>query len=473
MAATRLIPMHMQKNRSVRQCLKDRTDYAKNEEKTDHGEFVTAYECDAETVDKEFEFSKSQYDLYTGSRKGSDIIAYQIRQSFKPGEVTPEEANKVGYETAMRWTKGKHAFIVATHIDKAHIHNHIIYNSTTLDNRRKYHNFFFSSIALQKVSDLVCLENGLSVIEPRKPSQREKRNVYPNRKSIRDNIREKIDFIMEKNPKDMDEFIKLLEEEGFAIRRGKHFAVKGEEQKSFLRIDSLGIGYREDDLEKVFAGEESFDPKKKAEASQKFERLEKKFDMLLDIQDVIAKGKGPGYERWAKVHNIKQISQTLLFLRDAGIRDMDELAKRAGDSAVRFAELSQSIKDAEKRLAEIAVLKTHIINYAKTKDIYVAYRKSGYSKAFFEAHREEITLHKAAKDAFGQLDGPVPKLKELNQEYVEVLQKKKAAYVDYRKIKEENRELQVAKHNLERFLNLQEEEQKEKDKKHNKSEQSL
>ena len=145
MAATRLIPMHTQKNCSIRKCLKDRTDYAKNDEKTNQGEFVSSYECDPKTVDKEFELSKSQYDLFSSSRKG-DIIAYQIRQSFKPGEITPEEANQVGYETAMRWTKGKHAFIVATHIDKAHIHNHIIYNSTSLDNKRKFHNFFLSSI---------------------------------------------------------------------------------------------------------------------------------------------------------------------------------------------------------------------------------------------------------------------------------------------------------------------------------------
>ena len=145
MAATRLIPMHTQKHCSIRKCLKDRTDYAKNDEKTNQGEFVSSYECDPKTVDKEFELSKSQYDLFSSSRKG-DIIAYQIRQSFKPGEITPEEANQVGYETAMRWTKGKHAFIVATHIDKAHIHNHIIYNSTSLDNKRKFHNFFLSSI---------------------------------------------------------------------------------------------------------------------------------------------------------------------------------------------------------------------------------------------------------------------------------------------------------------------------------------
>ena len=472
MAATRLIPMHTQKNCSIRKCLKDRTDYAKNDEKTNQGEFVSSYECDPKTVDKEFELSKSQYDLFSSSRKG-DIIAYQIRQSFKPGEITPEEANQVGYETAMRWTKGKHAFIVATHIDKAHIHNHIIYNSTSLDNKRKFHNFFLSSITLQRVSDLVCLEHGLSVIKPRRYDERDKRTVYPNRKSIRDKIREDIDLIMTKNPKDMNELLKLMEEMGYEIKRSKHIAIRGEEQKGFIRIDSLGEGYREADFEKIFKGEESFNPSPREKQPHRYEKPEKKFDMLIDIQEIIAKGKGPGYERWAKVHNIKQISQTLIYLRDHDIRDMDELAKRAGESSAKFTELSQMIKDAEKRLAEIAVLKTHIINYSKTKDVYVAYRKAGYSKQFFEAHREEILLHKAAKEAFGQLEGGVPKLKDLNQEYAELLQKKKDAYAEYRSIKEENKELQMAKHNLERFLNQQDEEQKAKEKQHNKNGQSL
>ncbi|MGN0384379.1 MAG: relaxase/mobilization nuclease domain-containing protein [Lachnospiraceae bacterium] len=473
MAATRLIAMHVQKNRSVQQCLKDRTDYAENGEKTENGEYISSYECDPETVDQEFAFSKSRYGQLTGRSRDDDIIAYQIRQSFKPGEVTPEEANRIGYETAMRWTKGNHAFIVATHVDKAHIHNHVIYNSTTLDCFHKFRNFLFCGIALQRVSDLVCLEHGCSVIKPRKPGEREKRTVYPNRKSIRDKIREDIDLAMSRNPKNMEELLKYLEEMGYEIKRAKHIGIKGEVQKTFLRFDSLGAGYREEDFEKVFKGEESFNPPPREKQSHRYEKPEKKFDMLLDIQDIIARGKGPGYERWAKVHNIKQISQTLIYLRDHDIRDMDELTKRASDSAIRFAELSQTIKDAEKRMAEIAVLITHIINYSKTKDVYVAYRKTGYSKQFFEAHREEILLHKAAKEAFGQLEAGVPKIKDLNQEYSELLKKKKTAYAEYRKIKEENKELQMAKHNLERFLNQQEEERKQKEKQQSKSGQSL
>ena len=164
MAATRLIALHKNKGKSVAACLKSRTDYAQNPEKTEQGELVSSYECSPLTVDEEFMLSKRQYKLATGRRQKSDVIAYQIRQSFKPGEITAEEANKVGYELAMRFTKGKYAFIVATHTDREHIHNHIIFNSTALDGSRKFCNFWFSGLAVQRLSDLICLEHQLSVI---------------------------------------------------------------------------------------------------------------------------------------------------------------------------------------------------------------------------------------------------------------------------------------------------------------------
>ena len=167
MAATRIIPLHVNKGKTVAKCLSDRTDYSENEQKTDNGKYISSYECDPKTCDREFLLAKREYLHIHGFDYKRNVIAYQIRQSFKPGEVTPEEANRIGYETAMRWTKGKHAFIVATHIDRAHIHNHIIYNSTTLDCERKWRDFLRSGKQLQKVSDLVCLEHGLSVIDPK------------------------------------------------------------------------------------------------------------------------------------------------------------------------------------------------------------------------------------------------------------------------------------------------------------------
>ena len=185
MAATRLIAHHVNKGKTVAQCLADRTDYSQNAAKTNDGEFISSYECDPKTADEEFLLSKRQYQHITGRQQKNNIIAYQIRQSFKPGEITPEEANQVGYETAMRWTKGKHAFIVATHIDKSHIHNHIIYNSTSLDATRKFKNFFLSGLAVQRLSDMVCLEHGLSIITPKPYRERQKRTVYPKKRNLR------------------------------------------------------------------------------------------------------------------------------------------------------------------------------------------------------------------------------------------------------------------------------------------------
>ena len=461
MAATRLIAMHQNKGRSLQKCLKDRTDYAQNPEKTEGGELVSSYQCDPEFVEEQFASSKKEYLEITGRKIVGDIIAYQIRQSFKPGEITPEEANKIGYETAMRWTKGQHAFIVATHVDKAHIHNHIIYNSTTLSCDRKFRNFWFCGVALQRVSDLVCLENGLSVIEPVKPSQRVKRTEYPDRRSFREDIRDAIDACLEQNPKDMDELLRLLFEMGYESKRGKYVSVKGKGQKKFLRFRSLGAGYREQDLERIFAGES------RENVAAATEKTEPKLDMLLDIQKMIAKGKGPGYERWAKVHNIKQMAQTLLFLEEHNLRDYDELAAKAKSVSDRFAEISGRQKSLESRLTEIADLKKHIINYSKTKQIYVAYRQSGYSKKFYEAHREEITLHKAAKDAFSKIKGKIPTIKELNAEYAQVLAEKKKTYSEYRQARQEMKDYQTAKYNIDRFLQTEEQEKQAEKQKQN------
>ena len=179
MAVTRIMAMHLNKGRTIAQCLKDRTDYAKNPGKTKGGELISAFGCDPRTADAEFLFAKRQYRQFTGREPKNDVIAYQIRQSFKPGEVTPEEANRIGYEFAERFLKGKHAFIVATHTDRAHIHNHIIYNSTALDGTRKFKNFWLSTFAVQRLSDLICLEHQLSTIEYKPYRERQKRIVYP------------------------------------------------------------------------------------------------------------------------------------------------------------------------------------------------------------------------------------------------------------------------------------------------------
>ena len=427
--------------------MKNRTDYVQNPDKTEQGELVSCHECSSLTVDEEFMLTKRQYDLVNGRRQKSDVIAYQIRQSFRPGEITAEEANKVGYELAMRFTKGKHAFVVATHTDRQHIHNHAIFNSTALDGSRKFRDFFFSALAVQRLSDLICLEHQLSVIEKKPYRERQKRIVYPPKESNRDRLCGIIDTILAEKPGDYEAFLQKLEQQGYEVKRGKYTAVKGKGQKRFIRFRTLGIGYGEDEIKAVLEGKAKHHP------YQKQPLKEQPFQLLVDIQGKMAEGKSVGYKKWATKFNLKEMSKTLLFLQEQKIGSADELRERAAAATERYHVMGDSIKAAETRLAEIAVLKTHIINYAKTRPVYDAYRKSGYSKKFLEAHREEITLHKAAKAAFDEAGlQKLPKVKELDAEFAELLTKKKAAYPDYRKARNEMQELMKAQKNVELFF---------------------
>ena len=432
---------------TVAACLKNRTDYIENPDKTEQGQYVSSYACSALTADEEFMLTKRQYDLVNGRRQKSDVIAYQIRQSFRPGEITAEEANKVGYELAMRFTKGKHAFVVATHTDRQHIHNHVIFNSTALDGSRKFRDFFFSALAVQRLSDLICLEHQLSVIEKEPYRERQKRIVYPPKESNRDHLCGIIDTILAEKSGDYEAFLQKLEQQGYEVKRGKYTSVKGARQKRFIRFRTLGAGYSEEELKAVLAGEAEHRPRQKCPAP------EQKFQMLVDIQAKLAEGKGTGFARWAKQHNLKEMSRTLVFLQENKIGSIEEMQERVDAATARYHELGDSIKAAEKRLTEIAVLKAHIINYAKTRPVYDAYRKTGYSKRFLETHRTEITLHKAAKAAFDEAGlQKLPKVKELDAEFAELLTKKKAAYPDYRKARNEMQELVRAQKNVERFF---------------------
>ena len=447
LAATRLIALHKNKGMTVAACLKNRTDYIENPDKTEQGQFVSNYACSALTADEEFMLTKRQYDLVNGRRQKSDVIAYQIRQSFRPGKITAEEANKVGYELAMRFTKGKHAFVVATHTDRQHIHNHVIFNSTALDGSRKFRDFFFSALAVQRLSDLICLEHQLSVIEKKPYRERQKRVLYPPKESNRDQLCGVIDSILADKPGSYEEFLKKLEQQGYEVKRGKFTSVKGVRQKRFIRFRTLGTGYGEDEIKAVLEGEAEHRP------YQKQPLKEQPFQLLVDIQGKMAAGKSVGYKKWATKFNLKEMSKTLLFLQEQKISSVEELRERAAVATERYHAMGDSIKAAETRLAEIAVLKTHIINYAKTRPAYDAYRKSGYSKKFLEAHREEITLHKAAKAAFDEAGmKKLPKVKELDAEYAELLIKKKAAYPDYRKARDEMQELMKAQKNVELFF---------------------
>lgn len=466
MAATRIISMHVNRGKTVAQCLTDRTDYAKNPEKTNGGELISAYKCDPLTADAEFLLAKRQYKTITGREQSSDVIAYQVRQSFKPGEVTPEEANHIGYEFAERFLKGKHAFIVCTHQDRAHCHNHIIWNSTSLDCTRKFRDFLGSGKAVARLSDTICLEHQLSVIEaPRLGNNHYGKWLGNNAKpSHRELLRTVIDGALMKKPADLEALLKLIADAGYDVKRSAHITFRHADQKQSIRLRSLGEGYSEEELRAVIAGEKSHTPRKKHSIT-----APKKNTLLIDIQVKLDTGKGGGYQKWATTFNLKQMARTFNYLQENFGLNYDELTAKVTAVTDRFNTLSVQIKVAETRMAEITVLKTHIINYFKTRDVYTGYRAAGYSKKYLAEHEGDIILHKAAKKAVDELGvKKLPTVRSLQDEYAKLLAEKKAAYTDYRTTRDEMRELLIHKQNIDRMLGKDEHET-EKEKEHGRS----
>ena len=365
MATTRLIPLHVNKRKTAAACMKARLDYAENPDKTNSGELVSSYECDPRLAWQEFMLDRNNYLSRNGSERRGDVLAYQIRQSFKPGEIKPEEANAVGYELAKRFTKGKHAFVVATHNDRAHLHNHIIFNAVDLQGKRKFRNFFLSSYALRKLSDIICFEHGLSIVD--------EKTCY-----------------------------EWQDHTGYNKRTAKN---------------------KED------------------------------FSLMKNFEQIVQEKKGKGYEIWARHFNNTQAAEVLIFLQENHINSVEKLHTLTEKATKRHLALSEIIKECEGRLKEISDIKRAITDYSKTRSVYEAYRKAGYSKSFLEKHRKEIAIHKAAKKVFDSLPGKsIPSMKELSKEYGEILSRKKEAYAEYRTVKKDMKRYTIAKKNVDMIL---------------------
>lgn len=439
---------------SVAQSIKDCTDYGKNPVKTEDGKYISAYACDPATVDAEFLLWKSRYKAATGreQKADKDILCYQIRQSFYPGEITPEEANRIGYELAMRWTKGKHQFIVTTHTDKAHIHNHIYYNSTSLDFSRKYRDFLGSGRALRRLSDTICLENGLSIVKHPKLKSQGKYKHYGEWAKDRERpptFQQKlcaaIDAALEKQPTDLATFLSLMEQSGYEVkqRRGViSFRAPGQERFTRLRASTLGKGYGQEDIEAALSG-----------SRRRTEQTSRKVNLIIDIQSKL-QGKGPGYERWAKVFNLKQMAAALAYLQENNLLEYEQLEKKAAEATERFHALSDQIKSTEAALHTNQELKAATVQYAKTRPVFQEYKARRYSRKFLAEHEAEIELYRAACADFKRiLDGAkLPKIDTLKEEGRELAEKKKKLYAEYRRAKEEMQEVTTAKANIDYLL---------------------
>ena len=451
------------KGETVAQSLKERFDYGQNPDKTEGGELISSYGCDHMTADAEFLLSKAKYKAATGreQRRDADVLCYQIRQSFKPGEITPEEANRIGYETAMRWTKGKYAFFVATHTDKAHIHNHIYYNSTSLDCTRKFRDFIGSGRAVRRLSDRICLENDLSVITDPKLHSKGRFLHYgawlgaERQPSYKEQLRLAINETLAKCPADFDAFLRLMEASGFTVKHGRggaiSFLVPGQERATRLRASTLGDGYDPEDIKAVIAGEHPL-PEQPVPAPAAPRRV----NLIVDIQEHLRSGKGAAYARWAKVYNLKQMAAALQFMQEQNITEYDQLSAKAEDAVSRFHYLTEQLRRTEADLSVTSKLMGAVVRYAKTRPVFDGYKAAKYSRKYLAEHEAELADYRAAKATMGELLGgeKLPKMAELKEKRRQLAARKKALYTEYRSAQEEMRQAVAVKANIDHLLGV-------------------
>ena len=410
------------------QTMEDRFTYGLNPEKLGA---VSSYLCDPNTAPAEFLLVKSQYLAETGRAVSRGALFFQIRQAFLPGEVTAEEANRIGYETAMRWTKGKYQFFVCTHTDKAHIHNHIYFNATAFDRSRKFHNFIGSSFALRRLSDRVCIEHELSVIQ--NPRQHSKgcflhygQWIGEKPPSAKQRVRLAVLAALEKKPTDFADFLRLMEESGFAVKQGRggviSFLAPGQEKPTRLRASTLGAGFDPEDIKAVIAGERPL-PELPEEPTVPPRRV----NLIIDIQERMAQGKGPAYERWAKVYNLKQMAAAL--------------------------------RTTEEPLSKTSELMAATVDYAKTRPVFDGYKAARYSKKYLAQHEAELATYRAAKDTMNTIlnGAKLPKIEALKKSRRELAGQKEELYAEYRDAQRQMREAVAIKANIDHLLGITDE----------------
>lgn len=445
MATTRIIPMHINKGKTIAQCMKARLDYVKNPDKTEGGELISSYACTPQTADQEFLLSRNAYLANTGRHISHEIIAYQLRQSFKPGEVTPEEANRIGYELAMKLTGGEFAFLVATHDDKRHVHSHLIINAVSIDCTRKYRNQIRSIDEIAAISDKLCREHGLSVIEYPKDKtvsydkwQGEKAKI-----TGRDVLRIIIDEALRMQPEGFDALMQLIEEAGCLIKRGARISIKPPNSRRFFRLDTLGAAYSEQALHATLSGDRVHIPR-----IPRSRYNGKQVELLIDIDRKLRAGKGKGYLKWAERHNTNAVARSMIYLKEHHIDSYELLENMICTKTTSRKILRDRIVQTQSRMKEISEQKRAITTYRRTKETYSQYRESGWSAAFYQEHAKEIDAHQWAQAVYSKAGGKLPTLAELSEEYDQLLAQKREDGVQLQTLKHEVADLQHIKSNL-------------------------
>ena len=444
--------MAVTKIKPVKSTLSKALDYIENPDKTDGKMLISSFGCSYETADIEFGYTLSQ-----ALDKGSNL-AFHLIQSFAPGEVDYEKAHEIGKQLADAVTKGQHEYVVTTHIDKGHIHNHVIFCAVNFVDHHKYNSNKRSYYGIRNMSDKLCRENGLSVVVPGKGSKGKSYAEYQAEKtgtSWKGKLKIAVDALIPQ-VSSFEELLQRLQAAGYEIKPGKYVSCRAPGQERFTRLKTLGADYTEEAIRERIAG-------RRAKAA-KAPREQRDVSLLIDIENSIKAAQSKGYEQWAKIHNLKQAAKTMNFLTEHKIEQYADLVSRIEEMAAESGQAADALKDAEKRLADMAVLIKNVSTYQKTKPVYDAYRKARNREKYRAGQEQAIILHEAAARSLKAAGiAKLPNLAALQSEYEALQAQKEALYADYGKLKKKVREYDIIKQNIDSILQADRQPEREKE----------
>ena len=443
--------MAVTKIKPVKSTLSKALDYIENPDKTDGKMLISSFGCSYETADIEFGYTLSQ-----ALDKGNNL-AFHLIQSFAPGEVDYEKAHEIGKQLADAVTKGQHEYVVTTHIDKGHIHNHIIFCAVNFVDHHKYNSNKRSYYGIRNMSDKLCRENGLSVVVPGKGSKGKSYAEYQAEKtgtSWKGKLKIAVDALIPQ-VSSFEELLTRLQAAGYEIKPGKYVSCRAPGQERFTRLKTLGADYTEEAIRERIAG-------RRAKAA-KAPREQRGVSLLIDIENSIKAAQSKGYEQWAKIHNLKQAAKTMNFLTEHKIEQYADLVSRIEEMSAESGQAADALKNAEKRLADMAVLIKNVSTYQKTKPVYDAYRKARNREKYRAGQEQAIILHEAAVRSLKAAGiAKLPNLAALQSEYEALQAQKEALYADYGKLKKKVREYDIIKQNIDSILQADRQPEREK-----------
>ena len=428
--------MAVTKTHPIKSTLKAAIDYICNPVKTDGSLLISSYGCSAETADIEFAWTR-RHAVDKGENLGRHLI-----QAFAPGEVTPEEAHQIGLELANEILGGKYEFVLTTHIDRGHIHNHVIWNAVSFTDHKHYHSNKRSYYEIRCASDRLCKEHGLSVIVP----GQEKGKSYVEHQAVRNGtsykarLKSAIDRLLPACA-DLEDLLRRLQEEGYEIRRGKYISCRASDQERFTRLKTLGIDYTEEALAARIAGRTR--PSKQPKAR----------DGRIQRIAVIQGSQSPGLQHWAKLQKLKEGAKTLNYLAEHGIDSYEVLDSKLAELNAAVDDSLAAIKAVEGRIAELNLTAKYAATYRKCRPVYNRYRKSDDKEKFLRGHESEIILFEAAARELKRLGAiPLPAAEKLETELSELTVRNGTLYAQYTAAKRQAKEYDTIKRNLDILL---------------------